>query len=145
MSLESINRFVELTGRTSRTIKNRLKTLTPVKKGNACLYESREALPLIFDLGEDGTPQKSMTRLNNLRSDEIDHRLQKAKLEVAPIETLTWALNNVSQQINSVLDSLPLKLKKRCPKLTARDIENIRREIVKAQNAASEATLSFPD
>ncbi len=143
MSLESINKLSELTGRTSRTIKSRLKNLAPVRqgKGRAHLYESTEALPLIFDLGEGAAPQRAQTRLASLRGDEIDHRLSLAQGDVANIEILTWTLQKIAGLINSVLGSLPIRLKKRCPKLTARDIEDLRRIIVKLQNEISEIQL----
>jgi len=49
MSQESINSLSLLTGRTRRTVAMRLEQLTPVKKGKALMYESREALPVIFE------------------------------------------------------------------------------------------------
>ncbi len=144
MSLETANRLSELTGRTRRTVKAGLKNLKPVRKeGRSYLYESSDALPLIFDIDMEDSPVAEKARLDKLRADEIEHRLQLAKSEVAPIAILEDALLRISEQICSILDSLPLRIKKRVPKLTAREIENIRREIVKAQNAASESKLDY--
>ena len=143
MSQESISKLAELTGRTYRTVKNRIKLLTPVKpgKGKAFLYESTEALPLIYDLGEASNPQKEMARYNRVRADRSEFDLAVAKGDVASMEILVWTLTRVAKLINSVLDSLPLRLKKRCPKLNAKDIEFIRRTIVKLQNEISEIQL----
>jgi phage terminase Nu1 subunit (DNA packaging protein) len=144
MSLESINRLVQLSGRGYRTVKKNLESLTPTKDGRKKLYESTEALPLIFDVGttgETGTPQQEKARLDKLRADEVEHRLDISKRAVAPLHILENTLNHVSEMINAVLDSLPLKLKKRCPNLSGRDIEMVRREIVKLSNSMSTIQL----
>ncbi len=55
-----------------------------------------------------------------------------------PLEIIVHVLSSAASLVNSTLDSLPLKLKKRCPKLTARDVEDIRRIIVRLQNDLSQ-------
>ena len=148
MSLETINRLAELTGRTNRTVKSKLEGLKPFKrqgKGKAYLYQSKKALPLIFDIGKADHPIEEKARLDRLRGDEVEHRLGVARQEVAPIAILEWVLSNLAEQISSIRDSLPLRIKKRAPKLSARDIEMIRREIVKAQNAASSASPNYSE
>lgn len=52
MSLEAMSRLTELTGMAYATIKPRLKALTPIKDGNALLYESRDALPLLYKVAD---------------------------------------------------------------------------------------------
>ena len=54
MSLESLSRLSDLSGMAPRTIKGRIERLTPIKEGKATLYETRDALPLMYqsDLGE---------------------------------------------------------------------------------------------
>jgi len=141
MSLESVTRLAELTGRDRTTIKDRLRDIEPVPKGKALLYESKNVLPLIYDLGQKDTPMQAQVRLNNLKSDKIEFDLDKDKGLTGDISMLEVALVNVAKLINSVLDSLPLRLKKRTPKLNAKDIEYIRRVIVKLQNEISEIQL----
>ncbi len=141
MSLESLNRLAELSGRTRRTVKDRVKNLTSVKEGRSLLYESTEALPLIYDLGEGALPQKAVTRLNNLKADEISMRLAISHGKYAPLVIISQVIAGFGENANSVLDSLPLRLKKRCPKLTGRDIKFIRREIVKVQNEISRTSI----
>ncbi len=141
MSLKSVNALSELTGIDRRTIKKRLKTLAANKEGRAYLYESTEALPLIYDLGEANTPQVEMARYNKIRADRGEFDLSVAKGEVCELALLELALAKVAKLINSILDSLPLRLKKRMPKLNAKDIEYIRRVIVKVQNEVSEIQL----
>ena len=51
----SINKLAEVTGKTFRTVKNRLASLSPVGKGPAgnLEYDSTEALPMVYDDGTD--------------------------------------------------------------------------------------------
>ncbi len=134
-----ISQLQKITGKSYRTVKSRLNEIDPISRdGKTLFFETKKALSLIYE-SKDAYAEKA--RLDRLRADEIEHRLQLAKNEVAPIAILEDALLRISEQICSILDSLPLRIKKRVPKLTAREIENIRREIVKAQNAASQAKL----
>ena len=73
--------------------------------------------------------------------------LKNAQLrkELAPVVVIEWVLGKVGGQISAILDALPLQLKKRNPKLTASNIETIRREIVKAQNAAAQVTVDIDE
>lgn len=50
MSLASISRIAELTGFAPRTIKARTERLQPVKEGRALLLETRDALPLLYQV-----------------------------------------------------------------------------------------------
>ncbi len=50
----SVNQLSELTGLDRRTINRRLKTLKPRKEGRANLYESTEALPLLYGVEREG-------------------------------------------------------------------------------------------
>ena len=50
MSLESVNRLADLTGRDRATVTRRLASLTPTPgPKNSLLYDSRDALPLLID------------------------------------------------------------------------------------------------
>ncbi len=73
--------------------------------------------------------------------------LKNAQLrkELAPVAVIEWTLGKVGSQIAALLDSLPLQIKKRCPKLTASGIEVIQREIVKAQNIAAQVTVDYAE
>lgn len=50
MSMESLSRLSDLTGFAPRTIKSRIERLTPVLEGKATLYETRDALPLCYQV-----------------------------------------------------------------------------------------------
>jgi phage terminase Nu1 subunit (DNA packaging protein) len=86
-------------------------------------------------------------RALNLRADTALKQLKEAQLrkELAPVNLLEWALAKTCSQIAATLDSIPVKVKRRVPKLTNAEIEIIRREIIKCQNAAAEATLDLDE
>lgn len=73
--------------------------------------------------------------------------LKNAQLrkELAPIALIEWTLGKVANQIGAVLDSIPLKVKKVVPRLTAVEVEHIKREVVKAQNAAARVTVDLDE
>lgn len=86
--------------------------------------------------------------------DEVNAELEKALLtraqrvgqeiknaerqrELAPVALIEWTLAKVGGQIAAILESVPLKVKRVLPKLTATEVEHIKREVVKAQNVAA--------
>jgi len=68
-----------------------------------------------------------------------------ARREYAPITVLQDALGKMCSQISAVLESIPVKLKRRCPKLGATDIEVVKKEIIKCQNLASSLTIGVDE
>jgi terminase small subunit / prophage DNA-packing protein len=81
------------------------------------------------------------------REQRIAQELKNARsrAEVAPISLIEWTLSNVGAQIAAVLEAIPLKIKKLMPRMTASEIEQIRREVINAQNAASKITVNLDD
>ena len=84
--------------------------------------------------------------------DEINERTENMAIknailrrENAPISALEFALGKVCAQISAILDSIPVKVKRACPKLGSADIEKIKAEIVKCQNVAAEAKIDLDD
>lgn len=65
--------------------------------------------------------------------------------EYAPVSVISAVITNLAQQIVSITDSIPIKIKKRLPHLKASDIEIVKREIVKTRNAASKVRISWDD
>ena len=64
---------------------------------------------------------------------------------MAPVAVIEWVVGKAGAQIAAILDSLPLQLKKRNPKLTASNIDTIRREIAKAQKAAAQMSVDLDE
>lgn len=65
--------------------------------------------------------------------------------ELAPVGVIEWALQKVAGQISAILESIPPKVKKVVPRLTAQEVEHIAREVVKAQNAAARVTVDLDE
>ena len=61
--------------------------------------------------------------------------------EYLPVMTLTTALADASRQIVSLLEALPMKLKRQNNKLTAEDIDLVKGEIAAARNLAAKVQL----
>lgn len=94
----------------------------------------------------DGVILDADTEKARLTKEQADAAAMKNAVtrgELVPLSVLETALSDVSAQINSILDSLPLKIKKRAPALSASDIEAIRKEIVKAQNVSASVRPTF--
>ncbi len=122
--------------------------IEPVKKSGR---ETFFYLPDIIDyrLSRETDETLSLTKARTeLAAQQADgHKMKNAvsRRELAPVELLTFALADMASQAISILDSLPLRLKKKCPKLTARDIEFLRKEIIKTQNIIADTKLSGYD
>ena len=95
--------------------------------------------------GDQEFIDKDFEYARKLRADADAQEMKNAvtRRELAPVDLLEWALASIAEQINSILDSIPLKLKKRVPHLKAAELEIAKREIIKAQNAASKSQLPW--
>ena len=85
------------------------------------------------------------TRLTKAQADAQEMKNAVMRRELAPVELLEMALATMSAQVSSILQSIPARVKKRVPSLTATQLGHISREITKAQNAASKAELPWDD
>ena len=81
------------------------------------------------------------------REQRIGQELKNAQTrrELAPVSVIDWTLSKVGSQIAAILESIPMKVKKLLPKLTAAEIEHVRREVIKAQNAAARVTVDLDE
>lgn len=84
-------------------------------------------------------------RLTKAQADWQELKNAQTNRDLAPVKLIEYVVASAGRQISAILDALPLQLKKRNPKLTATDIETIRREIVKAQNVASQITVDLDE
>ena len=93
----SISQLADLTGCARKTVKVRCEHLKPVQgERNATLYESKEALPLIYGTADEDTGRIDLARENGLlaREKRLKTNLERQILEGRLIETeavvLTW-------------------------------------------------------
>ncbi|EPO7939821.1 DNA-packaging protein, partial [Pseudomonas aeruginosa] len=56
-----------------------------------------------------------------------------------------FALSKLAAQIGSILDTVPLKIRRRHPDLEARHIESLQREVALARNTAAELGEQLPE
>ena len=104
----------------------------------------------IADLEASGTTVVDEARREQMllvREQREGQSLKNAQLrkELAPVSAIEWVLGRVGAQISAILDSIPLKMKKVLPRLTAAEIEMMKRELVKAQNAAARVTVNLDE
>ena len=67
-----------------------------------------------------------------------------ARRRSVPTEFATFVMSKIAAEIASILDTLPLTLKRRHPDLEVRHIESIQRELAKARNRAAELDERLP-
>lgn len=109
------------------------------------LERQAENLKPDYDDLNDSELERERIRLTRAQAENLELKNEIARSEVAPIELLTHAVSNGATQIAAILGSAPLSIKRQIPRLTATEIETIRREIVKAQNAAARIEINFDD
>jgi len=95
--------------------------------------EANELLPLDFEKWRKTKADADAQEMKNLIT----------KREQAPVVLLEFAISNFSEQAKSLFESIPLKVKKKLPHLRASEIEMVKREIVKIQNAATKIRIDW--
>lgn len=128
-----------------RTLGLRLAGLKPVREsGKIKYYRLADVVrALIEHAGNPGDPAAQRARLDQLRGDQIEFDLNIKRGEYAPIEMLKFALSDVANQIKSIFEAIPKRIKNSMPSLRAREMKILERELIKAQNAASEIRVRF--
>ena len=79
------------------------------------------------------------------RQERIKLELANAKTmrEQAPVELLTFALDDLISQFVAVLDGLPLTVKREIPDIPGVALDVVDREIAKARNIMADANIDF--
>jgi phage terminase Nu1 subunit (DNA packaging protein) len=96
---------------------------------------------------ESGAPNIDFERyrLTKAQADSQVLKNQKDQQEVVETSFASFALVKLAAQIGSILDQVPLTIKRRFPELEQRTIDAIKAEIIKAQNIACEVGEKLPD
>lgn len=146
----SLNHLSGLTGQSYRTIKKRLTDAgirpvqDPKKPGCAILFESSEALPVLYGVTSDAdqldlSQERAVLAQEQTRKLKLENDLKEGHLVSTDLVTRT--LVQVGKRIIAILDSIPLNIKKRVPVLEGKDVDFIRKEIAKARNAIANMDL----
>ena len=84
-------------------------------------------------------------RLTRAQADREEIRVKVARGQVARVDLLTYSLAKVCAQISAGLETLPAKIKRLQPKLSADEISSIRKEIIYLQNSLAKADIDWSD
>lgn len=83
-------------------------------------------------------------RLTSAQAEGQELRNDVTKRKSVPTGFATFVLSRVAAEISSILDTLPLTLKRRHPDLEVRHIESVQRELAKARNRAASLDERLP-
>lgn len=84
-------------------------------------------------------------RLTKEQADSQELKNQKDRAEVVETSFSTFTLSRIAAQMGSILDSVPLNMRRKFPELETKHIEHLKREIVKAQNIAAGLDDMIPE
>lgn len=84
-------------------------------------------------------------RLTREQADKAARENQIAEKQMVPTDFATFALSRIAAKIASVLDTVPLTMRRRYPELQTKHIEGIQRELVKASNEAASLGDLLPE
>lgn len=112
MSLESISRFAELTGKAPRTIKPLILALQPVIDGRSHLYETRDALPLIYGTDSDKTYvlEEERARLAHHQANNEALKEAENRGDLIRSDDVRELLNNMIMATKAKLLALPHRM-----------------------------------
>lgn len=100
------------------------------------------------DEDDDGDTAKRLEqerlRLTAAQAEGQELKNDITKRKSVPTEIATFVLSRLSAEIGSILDTLPLTLKRRHPDLEVRHIESVQRELAKARNRAATLDERLP-
>jgi phage terminase Nu1 subunit (DNA packaging protein) len=68
-----------------------------------------------------------------------------ADKQLVPVGFAIFALSKIAAQLGSLLDTVPLKLKRKHPEIDVRHIESLQREIALARNLAADSGEQLPE
>ena len=89
--------------------------------------------------------QKERARHEKAKADAQELKNDIEMSRVSDVIVIAEVLASIGSQIVSILNAIPANIKNRVPKLTNSEIEIIKREIVKAQNAAADIGEAYKE
>ena len=152
--------LVEIFGVAPNTITNYkragMPSITTTSRGKKDVYDTADCIAWWVerqilsrfgdkDISDQIDKEYEQGRLARAQADgkEIENQIKRG--ELAPVSFISEVLSKVTSQVAAVLDSIPQKIKRRVPGLTANDIEIIKKEIIKTQNAAAKVDVNVEE
>jgi phage terminase Nu1 subunit (DNA packaging protein) len=80
---------------------------------------------------------KERLRLTSAQADAQELKNEITRKRSVPVDFATFALSKLASEIASILDTLPLTLKRKHPDLEVRHLDSIQRELARARNRAA--------
>jgi len=150
----SVLAISELTGRSRVTVEKYIteKGIQPIRvDGRNRVFNSEDLLS--FKLMEKEVARSSTdidwdaerARETKERADNLELKNAQLRRELIPVELMSWTLGNIGAQISAVLESIPVKLKRRMARLGAAEVDIIKGEIAKCQNIAADIKVDFDE
>ena len=149
MSYFSISKFAEMTGMARETVAKRLSDLEPRAEGNSKRYESKDALPLLYQVeggGDKATILMSERgRLAKAQADKTELEVAQLRGELIPREIVVATWQAFSANARAKLLSLPTKAAHAA--ITATELHEIEEVLKKQVYEALEELVSdgIPD
>lgn len=97
------------------------------------------------DASTDAELMAERIRLTRAQAEAQELKNERTKRLVVPCDFITFVLSKISVQIASILDSIPLTIKRRFPELEQYQIDAIKGEIIKAMNVAATVDQKLPE
>lgn len=111
---------------------------------------SGQVKPEVLDdfAGVDPLAEAKLTqerlRLTSAQAEGQELKNDVTKRRSVPASFATFVLSRLAAEIGSILDTLPMTLKRRHPDLEVRHIESVQRELAKARNRAATLDERLP-
>ena len=150
----SVLAVAELTGRNRVTVEKYItqKGIKPIRvEGRKRVFDSEELLSFKLMEKEAARPSSDIdwdterARETKERADNLELKNAQLRRELIPVELMSWTLGNIGAQISAVLESIPVKLKRRMARLGASEVDIIKGEIAKCQNIAADIKVDFDE
>jgi len=150
----SVLAIAELTGRSRVTVEKYIteKGIQPIRvDGRNRVFNSEELLSFKLMEKEVSRPSTDIdwdaerARETKERADNLELKNAQLRRELIPVELMSWTLGNIGAQISAVLESIPVKLKRRMARLGAAEVDIIKGEIAKCQNIAADIKVDFDE
>ena len=89
------------------------------------------------DGGTDARLQQERLRLTAAQAEGQELKNEVTKRNLVPVEFATFSLTRLAAEVASILDTLPLTLKRKHPDFETRHMDTLQRELAKARNLAA--------
>ncbi|MCU7836514.1 MAG: terminase small subunit [gamma proteobacterium symbiont of Taylorina sp.] len=100
------------------------------------------------ELSPEGGSSDYQINRNRLIAAQADAQEMKNKVDAktyAPVVVIESVIGNLASKIVSLTDSIPIKIKSRLPHLKSKEIDIVKREVIKIRNEASKIEINWDE